>query len=161
MSKYYVVSESLAGEMGSQFLTPPGYAVSTKWGDRWDTQATIEDLIYAQDETNPKVETLRIMFRVPADAESNQGRGFSEFFNFHWDAVEEGQPKNMVTRTQISYKNLVKLVQAAGMQDGPVSPGAVAEMADDLRGLTLNVQVTVGPDKTGIQRQSLGMWRAA
>ena len=100
---HYIVSESLAGEIGSQFLTPPDSAKQTKWGKRWDTEAVIEDIVFNVDAENPLVEKLRVVLRVPSDAMSNQGRGFSEFFNFHWDAVEADSPSNLVMRTKISY----------------------------------------------------------
>jgi len=153
---YYIPSDDLLDAMKSRFLTPPeGQYETVRKGKRWRQDMQIEGMQFDQREDNAKMQKLQVRFRVPATASANAGRGFTEFFDFDFEAMENGTPANMVMRTTINYNNLVSLMGAIGGVDGPVVPGQIAANADEYRGQLCSAQIVVGPDKTGVERQSV------
>jgi hypothetical protein len=156
---YYRISPALGAKLSSRHLTPPSDAIVLKNGmKRWTEEITVDDVEFTKDEGEGK-ENLRVGFRVKAGSGGlNDGRQFSEFFNFYWNAVETGKPENRAQQTTISYQSFSAMCKAFGM-DGYPSPGELRSV--DVQGLSVVVDVNVGPDKDGTPRQRLSNWRAS
>lgn len=156
MAEYYKVSPDLGAKLASRFLQIPDDYTNTKSGKRFTETFVVDDVEFTKEDDH---ELLRVGLRVPlANGSVNGGRQISEFFRFYWQAAESGKPENRAMQTQINYQNFNQLTQALGV-DGFPSPGELRK--DEVQGLQVQANVTIGPDKDGETRQRLSGWKAA
>jgi len=151
----FVIKPEIIGTFKqSEFLTPPSWAKTTmKNGGEtkvWREDLEIRGLRIGENEDGNYVS---FNFVIPRDVVSdNQGRVTSLYLGFPHDDTS--------TRYRISGQQLFEVFKAAGFEpvvDGGLDMGQIDQNA--LMGMRVNAQVSVGPDKNGIQRQNLNYFR--